>query len=63
LDIKVIRKGGAPVSFGRVFWLRNFINGLIAIIPFYALVDLLFIFGESRQCLHDRIADTISSRR
>jgi len=35
LDIKVIR-GGAPVSFGRVFWLRNFINGLIAIIPFYA---------------------------
>lgn len=51
------------MSFGRVFWLRNFINGLIAIIPFYALVDLLFIFGESRQCLHDRIADTISSRR
>jgi uncharacterized RDD family membrane protein YckC len=25
----------------------------------YPLIDTLMIFGESRQCLHDRIADTI----
>ena len=26
---------------------------------FYALVDCLLIFRESRRCLHDNIADTI----
>jgi hypothetical protein len=25
----------------------------------YELIDALMIYGESRQCLHDRIADTI----
>jgi uncharacterized RDD family membrane protein YckC len=59
LGIKVVRKDGAPASLGRIFWLRNVINGLIGIIPLYALVDHVFIFGESRQCLHDKIADTI----
>ncbi len=57
--IKVVRSDGSPVSLGRLFWLRNVVNGLIAIIPFYGLVDVLFIFSESRQCLHDKIADTI----
>ena len=59
LGMKVVRKDGAPVSLGRIFWLRNVINGLIGIIPLYALIDHVFIFGESRQCLHDKIADTI----
>jgi len=34
------------------------VNSLISIVPLYGLVDALFIFGESRQCLHDRLADT-----
>lgn len=59
LAIKVVRADGSPISLGRIFWLRNVVNGVISIIPFYGLVDLLFIFGESRQCLHDKIADTI----
>ena len=60
LGIKVVRADGAPASLGRIFWLRNVINGLIGIIPLYALIDHVFIFfGESRQCLHDKIADTI----
>jgi uncharacterized RDD family membrane protein YckC len=59
LAIKVVRTDGAAVTFGRIFWLRNFLNGLISIVPLYGLVDALFIFSESRQCLHDKIAGTI----
>jgi len=60
LRIKVVRTDGAPASLGRIFWLRNVVNGLIGIVPLYALIDHVFIFfGESRQCLHDKIADTI----
>jgi uncharacterized RDD family membrane protein YckC len=59
LNIKVVRSDGTKASVARIFWLRNIVNALIGIIPFYSLVDVLFIFGERRQCLHDKIADTI----
>jgi uncharacterized RDD family membrane protein YckC len=59
MEIKVIRADGSDVSLGRLFWLRNFVNGVISIIPLYGLIEVLFIFGESRQCLHDKLADTI----
>jgi uncharacterized RDD family membrane protein YckC len=59
LAIKVVRTDGSPITLGRLFWLRNVVNGLISIIPFYGIIDLVFIFSESRQCLHDKIADTI----
>jgi uncharacterized RDD family membrane protein YckC len=59
LAVKVVRSDGSAVSLGRVFWLRNIVNGLISIVPLYGLVDVLFIFGESRQCLHDKLADTV----
>jgi uncharacterized RDD family membrane protein YckC len=62
LGIKVVRTDGSPAALGRIFWLRNFVNGLISIVPLYGLIDSLFIFGESRQCLHDKIADTIVIR-
>jgi len=57
--IKVTRTDGSRASLGRIFWLRNVVNGLISIIPLYGLIDSLFIFADSRQCLHDKIADTI----
>jgi uncharacterized RDD family membrane protein YckC len=63
LDIKVVRRDGSPASLSRIFWLRNVVNTLIGMIPFlgalYTIVDALFIFSESQQCLHDKIADTI----
>lgn len=63
LGIKIVRRDGTAVTLGRVFWMRNFLNSCISVIPvlgvLYALVDQLFIFTESRQCLHDKIADTI----
>jgi uncharacterized RDD family membrane protein YckC len=63
IGIKVVRSDGSRATVARIFWLRNVVNGLISAIPiigyFYALADALFIFSERRQCLHDRIADTI----
>jgi uncharacterized RDD family membrane protein YckC len=59
LEIRVVRSDGAQASLGRIFLLRNVVNGLLGFIPLYALVDVLFIFSEQRQCIHDRLADTI----
>ena len=38
--------------------LRAFVNGLLSAIPFYKLVDVLFIFREDKRCVHDLIAKT-----
>jgi uncharacterized RDD family membrane protein YckC len=63
VGIKVVRSDRSRASLGRIFWLRNFVNGIPGAIPYlgnvYGLIDALFIFGESRQCIHDKIADTI----
>jgi len=58
-NIKVVVSDGSPASLSRLILRRNFLNGLLGIIPLYGLIELLFIFGESRQCLHDKLADTI----
>jgi len=62
VGIKVIRADGSPASLGRIFWLRNVVNALLGVIPLYNFFEVLFIFGEGRQCLHDKIADTIVVR-
>jgi uncharacterized RDD family membrane protein YckC len=59
LGIKVVRSDGSPASLGRIFWLRNVVNTVLAMVPFYGLVDALLIFGDAQQCVHDKIADTI----
>lgn len=63
VGVKVVRSDGSRASLGRIFWLRNVVNAIPGMIPlvgnFYVLVDHLFIFTEKRQCLHDKIADTI----
>jgi uncharacterized RDD family membrane protein YckC len=66
VGIKVVRTDGSRASFARIFLLRNVINGLPNLLPYvgwlYQLVDPLLIYQESRQCLHDKIADTIVVR-
>ena len=59
LEIRVVRSDGSKASLGRIFWLRNFVNGLLNAIPLYWLIDSLLIFSERRQTIHDLIADTI----
>jgi len=57
--IKILRKDGSDVSISRVIIGRNLVNGVLGLIPFYAIIDPLFIFGNKRRCVHDYIADTI----
>jgi uncharacterized RDD family membrane protein YckC len=59
LQIKVVRADGSRVSLGRLILLRNVVVWILSMIPLFSIIDALFIFGEARQCLHDKIADTI----
>ncbi len=63
VGIRIVRPDGSRASFPRLLFLRYFVPGLIGAIPLlgllFSLVNVLFIFGEERRCLHDRIADTI----
>ena len=59
VKIRIVREedGGLP-GFGRVIGVRVIVNGILAVWMAYALIDVLFIFGNSRRCIHDRIAGT-----
>ncbi len=63
LKIRVLRPDGSPASAGRLIGLRYLLPGVINLIPFigsiFSLVNPLFIFRDSRRCLHDEMADTI----
>jgi uncharacterized RDD family membrane protein YckC len=59
MGIKVVHSDGSQASLGTLIWKRNVLTWLLSIIPGYAIVEALFIFGEDRQCLHDKMADTI----
>ncbi|MBC7815371.1 MAG: hypothetical protein IAG10_00565 [Planctomycetaceae bacterium] len=48
-----------PADFLKSFVLRSLVNGIIgAVVPFYGLVDILFIFGDEHRCLHDQLSGT-----
>lgn len=63
LKLRIVRSNGERASLARLLGLRYALGTAIGIVPLvgwlYVLVDLLLIFRESRQCLHDNIADTI----
>jgi uncharacterized RDD family membrane protein YckC len=63
MGIKIVRKDGSRITLARVFFLRYLANTILTLIPvvgsLYALVDILFIFGEPKRCCHDHLADTI----
>jgi uncharacterized RDD family membrane protein YckC len=49
---------GALPSAGRLLGMRYVVNSLLGNIPLYSMVDILFIFGDERRCLHDYLAGT-----
>jgi hypothetical protein len=67
VGIKIVRTDGSRASFARIFLLRNLVSTLPGLLPYFGLLyilllDPLFIFQDSRRCLHDMIADTIVVR-
>ena len=58
-NIKVVLSDGSPASMGTLIWKRNVLTWVLSIVPLYSFIEVLFIFGEKRQCLHDRMANTI----
>lgn len=63
LGLRIVCADGARASFGRIFWRRIVVAGVIEALPLlgwvFAIADPLFIFSATRQTLHDRIAGTI----
>jgi uncharacterized RDD family membrane protein YckC len=61
LGLRIVRPDGAYASFPRllarlaIMMLSNFVPYLGRV---FGLVDVLFIFGAPRRCLHDFIVDT-----
>lgn len=49
---------GVHPGWARLILLRTIVNGIIGLIPFYVLVDALFIFRADRRTIHDMIAGT-----
>jgi uncharacterized RDD family membrane protein YckC/DNA-directed RNA polymerase subunit RPC12/RpoP len=58
LGTKVVVDGGRSPGLLQGVILRNWLTSALNMIPFFSLIDALFIFGESRRCLHDYLAGT-----
>jgi len=60
---RIIREDGSAVDFVSGVLIRAWVMGLLGAIPLVGsliqIADPLFIFGERRQCLHDRLAKTL----
>jgi len=61
LGIKIVRSDRSRAGLARIVFLRYIVSALPGVIlsGLWTLIDVLFIFGEKRQCIHDKIADTI----
>jgi len=63
MKIRIARTDGTQPGLARLIFLRGLPVWLVSAIPYvgnlFSLIDVLFIFGEERRCVHDRIADTI----
>ena len=58
LKLRIVDMQGRKPGFLRLILLRYGTGRVLGLIPFYALVDILFIFADDRRCLHDLIAGT-----
>ena len=59
-SIRIVKVGtGRNGGFVPNVLLRLVLNGALGLIPFYSVVDALFIVRSDRRCIHDLIAGTV----
>ena len=59
MKIRIVdRIDGQIPPWPRVLGMRTLLNMALRQVPFYFLVDALFIFGEEQRCIHDHLAGT-----
>ena len=62
LKIKIVSLDDKLLGIGQLYFVRYLTFSLIAQIPYIGgligIVNVLFIFGKDRRCLHDRLAGT-----
>ncbi len=59
MNIRIVNYSDGQIpSAGRLLMMRYFVNSLLGNIPFYTFLDVLFIFGSERRCIHDYLAGT-----
>ena len=62
LKIRIVSLDDKLLGIGQLYFVRYLTFSLIAQIPIIGaligIVNVLFIFGQDRRCLHDRIAGT-----
>lgn len=56
--IRIVTVNGRLPGFFMGVVVRNWVRNLLAIIPFFGLIDLLPIFGDAKRCIHDYMAGT-----
>lgn len=56
--IRIVSMDGRLPGFIFGVVLRNWLRNLLGMIPFFSLLDALFIFGGSSRCIHDYLAGT-----
>ena len=66
LKIRMVRTDGSDAGLARLVFMRGLpqwiVSGLgnaVPLLTVLSFVDVLFIFGSARRCVHDYIADTI----
>lgn len=64
LGIRITRPNGDQPNFSRIYGLRYLLGAAISAPSpiggaIFGIVDALFIFRDSRRCIHDLIADTV----
>lgn len=59
MAIRIVKESDcSPPGFVHGVLLRSWVMILLSQVPFVGLIDVLMIFGDKRQCLHDMIAST-----
>jgi len=62
MGIKVVSVDGLPISSGKAFG-RSLTRGLLNLIPTVGgLIDVVPIFSDRKQCIHDKVAQTFVVR-